>query len=89
MAKKLTVSASPHVRSNETTTGIMLDVIIALMPALDFQISNRDFNSFRLRLNHLYRTLLPLLNQKIHFSSISTVLLPVQRNIRFYIFIIY
>ena len=34
MAKKLTVSASPHVRSNETTTGIMLDVIIALMPAL-------------------------------------------------------
>ncbi len=34
MAKKLTVSASPHVRSNETTTGIMLDVIIALVPAL-------------------------------------------------------
>lgn len=34
MAKKLTVSASPHVRSNETTTGIMLDVIIALLPAV-------------------------------------------------------
>ncbi len=34
MAKKLTVSASPHVRSSETTTGIMLDVIIALVPAL-------------------------------------------------------
>lgn len=32
--RKLTVSASPHVRSNETVTGIMLDVIIALMPAL-------------------------------------------------------
>ena len=31
--KKLTVSASPHVRSAETTTGIMLDVIIALIPA--------------------------------------------------------
>ena len=31
--KKLTVSASPHVRSSETTTGIMLDVIIALIPA--------------------------------------------------------
>lgn len=30
---KLTVSASPHVRSAETTTGIMLDVIIALLPA--------------------------------------------------------
>ncbi len=34
MAKRLTVSASPHVRSKETTTGIMLDVIIALIPAL-------------------------------------------------------
>lgn len=30
---KLTVSASPHVRSSETTTGLMLDVIIALAPA--------------------------------------------------------
>ncbi|MBQ0135135.1 MAG: RnfABCDGE type electron transport complex subunit D [Oscillospiraceae bacterium] len=30
---KLTVSASPHVKSAETTTGIMLDVIIALIPA--------------------------------------------------------
>ena len=34
MAKKLTVSPSPHVRSSETTTGIMLDVIISLVPAL-------------------------------------------------------
>jgi len=32
-ATKLTVSPSPHVRSAETTTGIMLDVIIALIPA--------------------------------------------------------
>ena len=32
--KKLTVSASPHVRSPHTATGIMLDVIIALIPAL-------------------------------------------------------
>lgn len=31
--KKLVVSASPHVRSPKTTTGIMLDVIIALIPA--------------------------------------------------------
>ncbi len=30
---KLTVSASPHVKSAETTTGIMLDVCIALLPA--------------------------------------------------------
>ena len=32
--KKLIVSASPHVRSHETVTGIMLDVIIALVPSL-------------------------------------------------------
>ena len=34
LKEKLTVSASPHVRSPETTTGIMLDVIISLIPAL-------------------------------------------------------
>lgn len=31
---KLFVSSSPHLRSKKTTTGIMLDVIIALIPAL-------------------------------------------------------
>ncbi len=34
MSRKLTVSPSPHVRSAKTTTGIMLDVILALIPAL-------------------------------------------------------
>ncbi len=38
MIKKLTVSPSPHVRSNETTTGIMLDVILALIPAVVMSI---------------------------------------------------
>ena len=33
-AKKLVVSTSPHARSSRTTTGIMLDVIIALIPAV-------------------------------------------------------
>ena len=32
--KKLVVSASPHLRTKDTTTRIMLDVIIALLPAL-------------------------------------------------------
>ena len=32
--RKLVVSASPHFRSKSTTTGIMLDVIIAMIPAL-------------------------------------------------------
>lgn len=36
--KKLIVSASPHAKSSETTTGIMLDVIIALVPALVMSI---------------------------------------------------
>ena len=30
----LTASASPHVRTRDTTRGIMLDVLIALVPAL-------------------------------------------------------
>ncbi len=38
MSKKLTVSPSPHVRSRETTTGIMLDVILALIPALAMSV---------------------------------------------------
>lgn len=32
--KKLVVSSSPHISTEETTRGIMLDVIIALIPAL-------------------------------------------------------
>lgn len=34
ITKKLVVSASPHFRSKTTTTSIMLDVIIAMIPAL-------------------------------------------------------
>ena len=34
-AYNLTVSVSPHAHSNESTRSIMLDVIIALLPALD------------------------------------------------------
>lgn len=34
LKEKLIVTESPHVRSGNTTSGIMLDVIIALMPAL-------------------------------------------------------
>lgn len=34
MAKKLLVTSSPHLRSGETTTTVMGDVLIALLPAL-------------------------------------------------------
>lgn len=37
--KKLVVSASPHLRTKDTTTRIMLDVIIALLPALAASIA--------------------------------------------------
>lgn len=43
--KKLIVSASPHVRSPETVTGIMLDVIIALVPSLVASIIIFGFRS--------------------------------------------
>ena len=33
MMKKLVVSSSPHIHSSATTNTIMLDVIIALLPA--------------------------------------------------------
>ena len=34
MSNQLTVSSSPHIRSKDTTSRIMLDVIIALLPAV-------------------------------------------------------
>ena len=37
---KLTATSNPHIRSNETTRSIMLDVIIAMLPALAFAIFN-------------------------------------------------
>lgn len=43
--KNLTVSASPHVRSSDTVTGIMLDVIIALVPSLVASIAIFGFRS--------------------------------------------
>ena len=40
MEKLLNVSSSPHVRDKSSTTGIMLDVCIALLPACAFGIYN-------------------------------------------------
>ena len=37
---KLIASSSPHIRAKEDTRSIMLDVIIALLPALVFSIYN-------------------------------------------------
>ena len=38
MAKLFNVSSSPHVRSEETTRSIMMDVAIAMLPATAFGV---------------------------------------------------
>lgn len=45
MENRLIASSSPHIRSEETTQNIMLDVIIALLPALVASIFYFGFNS--------------------------------------------
>lgn len=45
MKSKLIVSSSPHLRCGRTTTGIMLDVIIALIPALVASIVYFGYNA--------------------------------------------
>ena len=42
---KLIASSSPHIRSNENTRSIMLDVIIALLPALAWAIYSFGFKA--------------------------------------------
>ena len=42
---KLIASSSPHIRSNEDTRSIMLDVIIAMLPALFWAIYNFGFKA--------------------------------------------
>lgn len=46
--KLLTVSASPHRRTSDTTSGIMLDVIIAMIPAFVLSIVLFGFDSLKL-----------------------------------------
>lgn len=45
MENRLIASSSPHIRSEETTRNIMLDVIIALFPALVASVFYFGFNS--------------------------------------------
>ena len=40
MSEKMKVSSNPHIRANTSTSGIMLTVIIALLPATGFGIYN-------------------------------------------------
>ena len=45
---KLTVSSSPHIRGKQTTKSIMLDVIIALLPALAVAVAMFGLNALLL-----------------------------------------
>ena len=45
MSKLLNVSSSPHVRSNETTQSIMMDVAIAMLPAAAFGVFQFGVNA--------------------------------------------
>lgn len=45
MSKLLNVSASPHVRSKETTQSIMADVCIAMLPATAFGVFQFGFHA--------------------------------------------
>ncbi|MGN0293457.1 MAG: RnfABCDGE type electron transport complex subunit D, partial [Lachnospiraceae bacterium] len=44
MNKKLNVSASPHVRSKDSTSSIMRDVVIAMIPATVVGVVNAFVN---------------------------------------------
>lgn len=48
MENKLIASSSPHIRDGETTQKIMLDIIIALLPALAASIFYFGFSSIKL-----------------------------------------
>ena len=45
MEQTFKISSSPHVRDDGTTTGLMADVIIALMPATIFGIYNFGYHA--------------------------------------------
>ena len=48
MAKLFNVSSSPHVRSEETTRSIMMDVAIAMLPATAFGVNQFGLNDMLL-----------------------------------------
>ena len=46
---KLIASSNPHIRNNEDTRSIMLDVIIALCPALIMSVIRFGYGGWRKR----------------------------------------
>ena len=58
---KLIASSSPHIRSNESTRTIMMDVIIAMIPALAMSVFVFGFRALALTLvffSRMYKTII-------------------------------
>ena len=76
---KLIASSSPHIRSNEDTRSIMLDVIIALLPALAWSVYCFGWKALLLTAAELVRIVVGLLFHanllQIHMRSFFCFLL--------------
>lgn len=84
MKNKLNVSASPHIRSSETTATIMRDVMIALAPAALFGVFQFGFRAFMILLlsvtscvlsEYLYKKLMKIPGEGYECSAMVTGLL--------------
>ncbi len=79
MSELLKVSSNPHVRDKNSTTTIMLDVIIALLPATIFGIYNFGFRAALLILVTVLSCVLSeflyekLMKQKVTIKDLSAV----------------
>ena len=73
------ISSSPHVRDKRSTQSIMLDVIIALLPATVFGIINFELNAMILILTCVVSCVLfewlyqKMMNRKVTISDLSAV----------------
>ncbi len=84
MKNKLNVSASPHIRSKETTATIMRDVMIALAPAALFGVFQFGFRAFMILLlsvttcvlsEYIYKKLMKIPGEGYECSAMVTGLL--------------
>ena len=79
MENTFKISSSPHVRDKRSTQSIMLDVIIALLPATIFGIVNFELNAMILILTCVVACVLfewlyeKLMNKKVTISDLSAV----------------
>lgn len=78
MSERMKVSSNPHIRSKATTSGIMLAVVVALMPATGFGIYNFGIRALAVILVTIASTVLTeflfgLYKRKTTISDLSAV----------------